>query len=113
MTESPKYNINPNRAKEYRWPITDSTYLVLVEVPSREKMPEFDFDRYYRNIYYVDKDRNVIWQITRKGTREEVAAEGPFLRVRKTTDGQFTTNIWQGLRFLIDLQTGFIEPIDE
>ena len=102
------YGFNPYRDKEYRIPVTDSTYLALLEVPSREKRLELTIDEYNRNIYYVDKNRKVIWRIKTKVDHLEEAG-GPFVGIRKTFDGIFLAYRYDSIYFLIDIQSGWAE----
>ena len=76
------YDINPHGYHEIVLPVTDDTALVLV---NDFFGGETDWTRRCRNVYYVDKDRRVIWQI-----RTEVDhlvnnpfREGPFIDLDK------------------------------
>jgi hypothetical protein len=53
------YDINPNGYREKLIPVTEDSSLILIRIGG----PDPDQNRYARNVYYVDKNRHVIWQI--------------------------------------------------
>ena len=98
------YDINPNGYGEKCLSVTENTDLILVKMEIREP----DQNIYARNVYYVDKNRQVIWQIETKDYAIETAFSGqPFFTIKKNNDGHFLAYNWSGFIYRIDMQTGF------
>jgi len=93
--------------------ISDKRILVLIDVSSEKNLP---LDEFNRNVYLVDNDYNIIWQIKGESQHTKVAKEqypndiarqdDMFVRIYKDDKGEFFADRFHGEECQISIETG-------
>jgi len=85
--------------------IDNNKFIVQIDV-SKDKGKGWTLDEICFNIYCIDKQYNIIWQVKEIKTKPPFEGRDPFYYLGKNDKGEITADRSSGFEYKIDPETG-------
>jgi hypothetical protein len=96
----------PQQKKIYKEIVLDKLNRVVLLDVSTEK--DFSKKENTENVYLIDNDNNIIWQVK---TSNERFKDDMFVAIKRSENGDLIAKRFSGFKYKVDLNTGSTEEI--